>query len=1112
KMRKKKIKSVDGQEAMDLVSEDEWMARTQRYLQRLSDFKTSVGFINDAREECVILQEQQVKDEKWAIYLACDGLPVADQPAEIRKFIFQLRTEEKADSTNDINWALAVNERSILTQDLDRVDLTRTTLTQTVRSDIGKLYEVTVQRILETNRRIGKELRDQAGLLRMSASRAMELAKMPAELIDEVVKFYDKLSYRVISAPEAYMTNEGCLVSYYCYNATNFNIQIWSLQDVPIRFQYLQLPLMHADMNCVGITVQLPLSVLEDNLCLRCVHSFFDPYSHLARSYNITIDPSMSPSCGLMNMEESAMSEWIALVDIQEEIMQKVASQMKVYEDALAVVVAESHKKGKDRNSEKLKKLKIPKKPQQLPEGMLPDPYKIYLAREKKECSEFFSSTFDPSNINLLPHEVNLRRYIIMGGVFSLVFLHKPKHTAFEKVNISIHEDNRTLRTHQKEINMEMMNKTLKSMPSMSKLQDLNEEMARTIHHKVYLRGNDLPYYMLDFTLPTHLCEWGQPMVCQFIEEEIQQPEDDEESFFEDMEKKQKRKKKISIAPIKASKVEAPSQESKTTSLMVSVRLPTVENASNIYNASALDVLRQNVVASNKKVTVVKNFNLKPGPLGRRQVRCMQEHFLPRIISSFKFPQEFQEDDDEEQAGKKASVSTVPIHRRRPVEAESAKPAAPYQLSYSDQANPERVYPIFPDVDEIIIDRTDMVRVVNEDDPDETFDNILDTLDRIKSKYEESPIKMIAQTGKSNLKVFRRQYLEPVAIRASTRSVSTTRRTTTVVPFRQESNLEMDVEKDSGGDRLSISDASLFKENYESAIKKNRHYSIATTPPPRRYRPPPLIIKHWTTQYILNSDFNHETKTLTVKTDRLGEFGFAYPRYTHFPFTNWQLEQDPENVNDIIFTLDTQYVRVVLILNKNGIRGHVIDIPKPNTFVANPLKYLEIKEPISDFVELRKRLQDMNLNVFAELDASFYIDQGYFSLKHLAAELHTYNTMAVHCKLMKFMRNDWNRLATGRDLVLSMRNLKDIHDGAEVTVRITPEAATFVEITESCSDDVNVIKLHYTPTWRNMGTYTDLHHIINSMYPHATDVRNRDAKLMTYISELLQQIRPLSFS
>lgn len=58
--------------------------------------------------------------------------------------------------------------------------------------------------------------------------------------------------------------------------------------------------------------------------------------------------------------------------------------------------------------------------------------------------------------------------------------------------------------------------------------------------------------------------------------------------------------------------------------------------------------------------------------------------------------------------------------------------------------------------------------------------------------------------------------------------------------------------------------------------------------------------------------------------------------------------------DELIFTVDTQFVRVVFYISNKGIRGYVVDIPKE--YIANPIKYLEITEPIVDFVELRKVL------------------------------------------------------------------------------------------------------------------------------------------------------------
>lgn len=116
-----------------------------------------------------------------------------------------------------------------------------------------------------------------------------------------------------------------------------------------------------------------------------------------------------------------------------------------------------------------------------------------------------------------------------------------------------------------------------------------------------------------------------------------------------------------------------------------------------------------------------------------------------------------------------------------------------------------------------------------------------------------------------------------------------------------------------------------------------------------------------------------------------------------------------------------------------------------------------------------QRFADVNMNIFAEIDASHYIENGYFSEKHLSAELHVYDAFAVHCKLLRFYRSDWNRLAKRRDILFCLRNPKDIMEGSDVTIRVTPENSTFVEVFEPCSEDLSVVNLEYTLTWRNIG-------------------------------------------
>lgn len=197
----------------------------------------------------------------------------------------------------------------------------------------------------------------------------------------------------------------------------------------------------------------------------------------------------------------------------------------------------------------------------------------------------------------------------------------------------------------------------------------------------------------------------------------------------------------------------------------------------------------------------------------------------------------------------------------------------------------------------------------------------------------------------------------------------------------------------------------------------------------------------------------------------LGYIGFACKRYEHFPFKFWSLQPSERNENEVIFTLETQYVKCVLFISGEGISGYVTEPSK--RFVRDPKLYLYIEKPINDFKELRKRFRDKNLNIFADHDACFYIENGSFSEKHLAMEMHTYCCMALHCTNMIYTYSKWNGLAKRRDIILHYVHYKDNPDNT-VLLHVTPEETTFVEVSELCSDTVEEVLLAYTLTWRNV--------------------------------------------
>lgn len=167
----------------------------------------------------------------------------------------------------------------------------------------------------------------------------------------------------------------------------------------------------------------------------------------------------------------------------------------------------------------------------------------------------------------------------------------------------------------------------------------------------------------------------------------------------------------------------------------------------------------------------------------------------------------------------------------------------------------------------------------------------------------------------------------------------------------------------------------------------------------------------------------------------------------------------------MIFILETQHVKCVLNITEQGICGYVSE--PFEKYKADLKKYLVITDPIRTLAELKKLFEENYLNIFAQHDACFYIEKGHFCVKHLATEMQTYCCIVLNSTQMKFHYSQWNRLAPRRDIILRFNKYKEPTEDS-FRVRITPEGVTFVEISEGCSNNLNIVKLLYKTTWRNI--------------------------------------------
>ncbi|XP_022222311.2 uncharacterized protein LOC111074002 [Drosophila obscura] len=1015
------VKQKERDAVCALIPESEMLERHKRHLSRMHDVAISRGFINHSLNQFDELEKERTRQEHWDDYVRCDELPRPFNPSEIRSFIARERHYENLEADKSIDWTLSVDECSILTQSIFRTDRTRRTLKKTLAINPAEYIARDVQLCLDTLRKLDIMLDNDVELQRMNIKRLEDILLVRGDIEREIVSLFDRLAYRILGTQGAYMNTVDGSVATWSYKCQPWAMDIWGLLIAPVRFDQMEIPAMLAKLSLTGVSVQMPLSVLKDCLTLRCVHTSFDSYSQNAKSYVPVVTESTTyPTAGIVDIENSAENEWLLQLDIQQEILAEMILKRQHYDELMVLITekteqaAKAARSGADANGVKSTVPKAPKEPPMVPPGMVPDIYDEFIKREDSQYKGFLEEVYHPMTLDLTEDEINLRQRIMLGGIYSLMFVGRPAQTQFEKFNIILHDDGRVLRT----------------MPEVvAGLKDPQDELrastlagARVSRFRLTMENvnnmkldeDELPYFNVVLELAPKLCQWGEPVVCQYLTS--LEPIDPHRSSV------------TSLAHIATEKIKKAAPKR---------RMPKEHDveggpSANIFRPSVRSSigLLSRIQSQSERSAGLANFSLNRY-LDHPQLWSLERHCLPRLLSSFKFPGEFIEELKETLANQN-QMKPKGLVRRHSVGQDEELEVPNVEMDFESQHGPERLFPVF-DLVESVVYREEASK------DGETMYGLLATIQDIKDKY-----------------LLRQPIVEPSLMSAQKSTIMLEEPgPLTRAPAKTKAHKHKS--------RPHHSHSSV--ESGQSAFSTAHEQSMEHTEPMQE-------VLHWTTKHIAQTTFDRPNHTMSIRTDRLGIFGLAFKRYEHFPFGDWSLQPNEENPDEIILQLDTFHVRIYFYITAKGVRGYVTDLSK--AYTAKPVKYIEILEPVSDFRELRKIFVENNINIFAENDASFYIERDYFSIKHVATEHHTYDVMGLQCKLMKFYRSRWNPLATRRDIIVAMKNAKDHSEFSEVTVRITPERTSFVEVKELCSDDIDAIKLQYVETWRNISLHTQV--------------------------------------
>lgn len=319
-----------------------------------------------------------------------------------------------------------------------------------------------------------------------------------------------------------------------------------------------------------------------------------------------------------------------------------------------------------------------------------------------------------------------------------------------------------------------------------------------------------------------------------------------------------------------------------------------------------------------REICVLKDFRVNK-LLSRDEKYNLARHAVPRTISSYKFEMEKQMDnpEDEVKTIKRAADKTVKIDDK-----------IDHELIAFQWKNPERLFPVYPPCQPIQILPEEYESALLSDDeengPKALFSEVVDELEVYRSKL----LPIISNVNDEVVKT-KKKRRKSVAVDVPRESV--------VVPSRATIKIEEIEHTTERKSRATLKRSSTLAsvKNFEKEFIEEEEEEYVEEEAEIDIEP------KWTTKHIFATDFDPITRKISVKTDRLGVFAWAFDRYVQFPFKKWRLEKDKyvwflitfnfktlyfrreKDHETLMFFLETQFIFVYIWINRLGYRGTV---------------------------------------------------------------------------------------------------------------------------------------------------------------------------------------------
>ncbi|XP_036232258.2 uncharacterized protein [Bactrocera oleae] len=371
----------------------------QENKRRRAQLRNSMGFFKEVREVTTGIKALEQEERDWERFMRCNGLPNANSPSDLRRYIHQWRSDMERRERASRNWLLNTNERTLLTQDLDAPDLSRKSLRQR-QGNAGDVYAQRIREVLGILAELDEALLDK----KKPPHIITDLICLKMEIRVLVSEHLDEFTYKTMSHIDRDMDNDRPGVFKHIYVSDVFKSHIWTFsKDSQISVNpkgRIGEQVTSNDIEFPALTLQmaLPISVELQSSAMRGLWLDYDHFSDYCDSFN-----AKRALPEHINMLRYTKREWIKRKDILQNMLEDCTKDSPLSTGAA------------DQDSSI-----IAKRERSF------DVDKIY-AEYEEELNKARRRAIGPESYRLSETDVNLRKYRIIGGVYRIDYLETPQ-------------------------------------------------------------------------------------------------------------------------------------------------------------------------------------------------------------------------------------------------------------------------------------------------------------------------------------------------------------------------------------------------------------------------------------------------------------------------------------------------------------------------------------------------------------------------------------------------------------------------------------------------------------------------------------------------------------